>query len=104
MSLFNAETKAALLHKASEASRQIQCTEINSRDILPFIQGNEKVGGTALDAIATKYQEMAEAEANSHWAVLSSWFGPIVLKEVEEVRHVKTTIEYIQQAVRYVAL
>ena len=80
MSLFNAETKAALLRKASEASQQIQCTEIYSRDILgPFFQGNEKVGGTALDAVATKYQEMAEAEGNSHWAILSSWFGPIVL-------------------------
>ena len=71
---------------------------------MPFIHGNESVGGTAVDAIAVKYQEMAELEGNSHWAVLSSWFGPIVRKEVEEARHVKTTAEYIKQAVRYTLL
>lgn len=54
--------------------------------------------------LSIKYQEMAELERNSHWAVLSSWFGPIVRKEVEEARHAKKTAEHIKQAVRYTYL
>jgi len=100
MSLFDAETKAALLRRASEGTRRIQCTEITSCDIMPIIQGNEKLGATAVDAIAAKYQERAEMEGNSDWAVLSAWFGPIIRREVVEGRHVKTTQEYIAQAVR----
>ncbi|KAF4618575.1 hypothetical protein D9613_009688 [Agrocybe pediades] len=42
---------------------------------------------------------MAEMNGISHWAVLSSWLGPIVRKEVVEGVHVRTTQEYIQQAV-----
>ena len=61
---------------------------------MPIIQGNEKLGATVVDAIATKYQHTAEMEGNSHWAVLSAWFGPIVRKEVVEGRHVRTTQEY----------
>ena len=60
---------------------------------MPIIQGNEKLGATVVDAIATKYQHTAEMEGNSHWAVLSAWFGPIVRKEVVEGRHVRTTQE-----------
>ena len=67
---------------------------------MPIIQGNEKLGATVVDAIATKYQHTAEMEGNSHWAVLSAWFGPIVRKEVVEGRHVRTTQEYMAQAVR----
>ena len=75
MTLFSAEAKAALLWRASEGTRQIQCTKITSCDIMPIIQGNEKLGAT-VDAIATKYQHTAEMEGNSHWAVLSAWLIP----------------------------
>src|SRR4051812_44252270 len=91
------QTKAALLTKASEGSRTVLCTEIDSRDILPLIEGDKKLGGTLLDAIIVKYQAIAETSEILHWAALSSWFGPIVRKEVIEKVHVRTTKEYIWQ-------
>jgi hypothetical protein len=58
-----------------------------------------RASGPSRHNTTAKYQELAELEGNSHWAVLSSWFGPIVRKEVKEARHVKTMMEYIKQAV-----
>ncbi|KAF8161385.1 hypothetical protein B0H34DRAFT_796185 [Crassisporium funariophilum] len=101
MSVFDPEKKAALLRKAAEGMRRIHCTEILSCDVIPFIEGREKLGGTAIDAIASQYQALSEVEGRTHWAVLSTWFGPIVRKQVVEGRHVKTTTEYVQQAANH---
>ena len=99
MPAFDPETKAILLSRAAEGVRRIYCTEIISCDILPLLSGDEKLGGTLIDAVLKKYQEESEREGHTHWAVLSSWFGPIVEGRVLEGRHVKLCEEYIRQAV-----
>ena len=99
MTNLDPEVKAAFLRKAAEGKRRIGCTEITSRDILPLIEGNEKLGATIVDAAAALYQECQSLKGDRHWAVLSAYLGPIVRKEVVEGRHVRTTMEYIQQSV-----
>jgi len=88
-----------LLSRAAEGVRRIYCTEITSCDVLPLLGGDEKLGGTLIDAILKKYQEVSEIEGRSHWAVLSSWLGPLVEGRVIEGRHVQSCEDYIRQAV-----
>ena len=99
MPAFNPSEKAALLSRAAEGVRKIYCTEITSCDILPLLGEEEKLGGTVIDAILKKYQEVSEIEGHSYWAVLSSWLGPLVEGKVIEGRHVQSCEEYIRQAV-----
>ncbi|KAJ3502810.1 hypothetical protein NLJ89_g8719 [Agrocybe chaxingu] len=94
-----AEEKADLLSRAAEGVRRIHCTEITSCDILPFLDDGQKLGATAIDAVASAYQQAAEKEGDTHWSVLSAWLGPIVDRKVVEGRHTRTTVEYMQQAV-----
>ena len=100
MSAFDPNERAALLSRAAEGVRRIYCTEITSCDILPLLGGDEKLGGTVIDAILKKYQEVSEIEGHSHWAVLSSWLGPLVEGRVIGGRHVQSFEDYIRQAVR----
>ncbi|KAF8162013.1 hypothetical protein BJ912DRAFT_935672 [Pholiota molesta] len=90
MSVFDPEKKAALLRKAAEGMRRIHCTKILSCDVMPFIEGRAKLGGTAIDAVASQYQILSEAEGRTHWAVLSTWFGPIANHENPELLLAKT--------------
>jgi hypothetical protein len=99
MPAFNPDEKAALLSRAAEGVRKIYCTEITSCNILPLLGGNEKLGGTLIDAILKKYQEISENEGRTHWTVLSSWLGPLVEGRVVEGRHVQSCEDYIRQAV-----
>ena len=59
MPAFDPDEKAALLNRAAEGIRKIYCTEITSRDILPLLGGDEKLGETLIDAILKKYQEVS---------------------------------------------
>ena len=78
MPAFDPHEKAALLNRAGEGIRRIYCTEITSCDILPLLGGGEKLGGTLVDAILKKYQEVSEIEGRTVWTVLSSWLGQLV--------------------------
>ena len=62
MPAFDPDEKAALLGRAAEGVRRICYTEITSCDILPLLSGDEKLGGTLIDAILKKYQEISEIE------------------------------------------
>ena len=61
MPAFDPDKKAALLGRAVEGVRRICCTEITSCDILPLLSGDEKLGGTLIDAILKKYQRLKDA-------------------------------------------
>ena len=66
---------------------------------MPLLGEDEKLGRTVIDAILKEYQEVSETEGRSHWAVLSSWLGPLVEGRVIEGRHVQSCEEYKRQAV-----
>jgi len=98
MPAFGPNEKAALLSReAAEGARRIYCTDITSCNILPLLSGDEKLGGTVIDAILKKYQELSEIAGSTHWAVLSSWLGPLVEGRVEMPFWVITSCESLSR-------
>ncbi|KAF8641370.1 hypothetical protein AX16_009991 [Volvariella volvacea WC 439] len=89
--------EATLLKRAAGGVRGIYCTQITACDILPLINKGEKLATFTLDGIATKYQEISEENGNTHWAVLSGWFGPLVGGTVKEGRQSISTKQYVTQ-------
>ena len=67
MPAFDPDEKVALLGHAAEGVKRICCTEITSCDILTLLSGDEILGGTLIDAILKKYQEISEIEGCTHW-------------------------------------
>jgi hypothetical protein len=92
MPAFDPNKKVVLLSRAAEAVRRIYCTEIMACNILPLLDGDEKLGGNLIDAILKEYQEVLEIEGCSHWAILSSWLGPLVEGRVIEGRHIQSEV------------
>lgn len=72
MPAFDPDEKATLLSRIVGVVRRTYCTEIISCGILPLLNGDEKIGGTLIDAILKKYQKVSVTEGRTHWTVLSS--------------------------------
>ena len=79
MLAFDPDEKAALLGCAAEDVRRICCIEITSCNILPLLSGDEKLGGTLIDAILKRYQRLK--------------YAPIGLEEISFLgNHVTTSV------------